>query len=142
MGRQRKITSVKKLEELWEEYKDFCNNRTVLAHDFSSKNSKFVSAELTKRVTYTIEGFCVYIGLSRAAFYEYYADNEKYVDMVTRMREECEIDAREKFELGVIPSQLAGLWMSRHGYTTKMDANVDAADMKLDINIDYGDDGL
>ena len=59
--------------------------------------------------------------------------------MVTRMKEECEIDAREKFELGVIPSQLAGLWMSRHGYTNKVDTSVDA-DMNLNINIDYGDE--
>ena len=43
------------------------------------------------------------------------------------MREECEIDAREKFELGVIPSQLAGLWMSNYGYSTKMDSTVTGA---------------
>jgi hypothetical protein len=42
------------------------------------------------------------------------------------MKEECEIDARMKFETGQIPSQLAGLWMSKHGYTTKTDANVTA----------------
>lgn len=124
MGRSRKFSTVKALEETWEEYKDNCNNRTVLTHDFSSKNSEFVSAELRRSVTYTIEGFCVYAGISRAAFYERYADNEKYADIVTRMREECEIDAREKFELGAIPSQLAGLWMSKYGYSTKTDSTV------------------
>lgn len=119
MGRQRKIGSVKKLEELWEEYKEYCDNRSVLTHDFSSKNSEFVSAKLKKSVTYTIEGFCVFAGISRSKFYENYANDEKYGDTVTRMREECEIDAREKFELGAIPSQLAGLWMSNYGYSTK-----------------------
>ena len=118
-GRPRKIASAKKLAEKWAEYKDYCDNRKVLVHDFSSKNSEFVSAELKKSVTYTIEGFCVYIGLSRQCFYDYYDKDERFADIVTRIREECETDAREKFELGVIPSQLAGLWMSKYGYSTK-----------------------
>ena len=103
MGRPRKIKSVKALEEAWEEYKEDCNNRSVLTHDFSSKNSEFVSAKLKRSVTYTIEGFCVFIGLARSTFYQNYGEDEKFSDTVTRMREECEIDAREKFELGVIP---------------------------------------
>ena len=107
MGRPRKITSVKQLNELWEKYKEYCNNQMVLTHDFSSKNSEFVSKELRRSVTYTIEGFCVFIGISRSAFYEYYGNND-----------------RMKFELQMIPSQLAGLWMSNYGYTTKMDTNV------------------
>jgi hypothetical protein len=119
MARPRKIQSAKKLAEKWAEYKDYCDNRKVLVHDFSSKNSEFVSAELKKSVTYTIEGFCVYIGLSRQCFYDYYDKDERFADIVTRIREECETDAREKFELGVIPSQLAGLWMSKYGYSTK-----------------------
>lgn len=140
MARPRKITSAKKMEEFWEEYKENCNSKMVLAHDFSSKNSKFVSAELKRSVTYTIEGFCVYIGLSRSKFYETYSEDEKFRDIVTRMREECEIDAREKFELQVIPSQLAGLWMSKYGYTTKVENNVsgslDTEKSKLDNVLD------
>ena len=120
----------------WEEYKADCDSQTVLTHDFSSKNSEFVSKELKRSVTYTIEGFCVYTGISRSAFYERYADNEKFADIVTRMREECEVDARKKFELQVIPSQLAGLWMSKYGYTTKQDTNLtgnlDVEKSKLD----------
>lgn len=122
MGRPRKIKTVKQMEELWNAYKDDCDNQTVLTHNFSSKNSEFVSTELKRCITYTIEGFCVFVGISRAAFYERYADNKQFADMVTRMREECEIDARKKFELGVVPSQLAGLWMSHYGYTTKVEA--------------------
>ena len=96
----------------------------VLTHDFSSKNSELVSAELKRSITYTIEGFCVFAGIARSSFYQTYEEDEKFSDMVTRMKEECEVDARSKFELGVIPSQLAGLWMSRHGYTTKNDTSV------------------
>ena len=124
MGRPRKFNSVKALEDIWEEYKADCDSQMVLTHDFSAKNSEFVSKELKRSITYTIEGFCVFAGISRAAFYERYADNEKFADTVTRMKEECEIDARKKFELGIIPPQLAGLWMSNYGYTTKSEANV------------------
>ncbi len=127
MGRPRKFSSVKALETAWEEYKAYCNNKMVLTHEFSQRSSQFVSAELKRKVTYTIEGFCVYIGISRASFYERYAENEQFADMVTKMKEECEVDAREKFETGQIPTQLAGLWMSRHGYTTKQDNNISGA---------------
>ena len=113
------------MEEAWEEYKADCDNKMVLTHDFSSKNSEFVSKELKRSITYTIAGFCVFAKINRSAFYADYADNPKYQDMVTRMKEECEVDARTKFELQVIPSQLAGLWMSHYGYTTKSDSNID-----------------
>lgn len=124
MGRPRKFKTVKALEEAWEEYKAWCNNQTVLTHEFSSKNSEFVSKELKRSITYTIEGFCVYVGLARSTFYQIYGEDERFSDIVTRMKEECEIDARMKFELGVIDPKLAGLWMSKHGYTTKTDTNV------------------
>ena len=125
MGRPRRFRSVKQLEETWEAYKADCDNQMVLTHDFSSKNSEFVSKELKRSVTYTIEGFCVFAKIARSKFYETYGDDdERYGDTVTRMKEECEIDARKKFELQVIPSQLAGLWMSNYGYTTKTDSNI------------------
>lgn len=124
MGRPRKFKTVKQLEETWEAYKADCDNQLVLTHDFSSKNSEFVSKELRRSVTYTIEGFCVFAKIGRSNFYAEYADNPKYQDTVTRMKEECEVDARKKFELQVIPSQLAGLWMSNYGYKTKTDTNI------------------
>lgn len=128
MGRPRKIQSVKEMETKWEEFKAWCDNQTVLTHDFSSKNSEFVSAELKRSITYTIEGFALYVGMTRQAFYEYYANNPKFVDIVTRMREECELDARRKFELEMLSSNLAGLWMSKYGYTTKTDQNITVPD--------------
>ena len=124
MGRPRRFASAKELEKTWEKYKTHCDNQKALTHEFSAKNSEFVSKELKRSITYTIEGFCVYAGISRAAFYERYGRNPKFADIVTRIKEECEVDARAKFEMGIIPSQLAGLWMSRHGYTTKTDSNI------------------
>lgn len=144
MGRPRKFNSIKALEDTWKEYKDHCDNRMVLTHDFSSKNSEFVSKELKRSVTYTIEGFCVFAGIARQDFYATYAEDEKFCDMVTRMREECEINAREKFELGIVPSQLAGLWMSHYGYSTKVDSdvNVDMSKKLNDVMSQLGGEGL
>lgn len=133
MGRPRKIKSVKALEEAWAEYKIYCDHQSVLTHEFSAKNSEFVSKKLQRSITYTIEGFCVYIGLARSKFYETYGDDERYRDTVTRMREECEVDARTKFEIGAIPSQLAGLWMSNYGYTTKTEAKANVTGTQVVI---------
>lgn len=124
MGRPRKFKTAKALENAWEEYKDWCNSQSVLTHEFSSKNSEFVSKELRRSVTYTIEGFCVWAGLARRAFYDTYAEDERYSHIVTRMKEECEVDARMKFELGIIEPRLAPLWMSKHGYSVKTENNV------------------
>ena len=121
MGRPRKFKSVQELESKWEEYKIKCDNVNVLTHEFSAKNSEFVSGELKRCVTYTIEGFCVFAGIARKAFYDTYDSDKRFSHIVTRMREECETDAREKFELGLIPSNLAALWMSKHGYNIKTD---------------------
>jgi len=125
MGRRKKFTP-EELEQKWEEFKEYCDNYPVLAHDFSAKNSEFVSAEITKSITYTIEGFCVWLGLARRAFYDNYDGCKKYAHIVTRMREECEFDARRKFEIGALPTQLAGLWMSKHGYSTRSATEISA----------------
>ena len=125
----RKFKSVKQLAEAWELYKEHCGNRCVLTHDFSSKNSEFVSAELKRSVTFTIEGFCVFAGIARSAFYQTYGQDPRYSDIVTRMKDECEVDAREKFELGIIPAQLSALWMSRHWYRARQDSNIEDSGM-------------
>lgn len=125
MGKPRKIKSPNELETKWEEYKRWCDNQEVLTHEFSSKNSEFVTSTLTRCITYTIEGFCAWLHLTRSAFYATYGEDEKYQDIVTRMREECEIDARRKFELRLVPDKLAPLWMSKYGYNTKSENNID-----------------
>lgn len=52
MGRTRNFKTVKQMEKKWEEYKAYCDNQMVLTHDFSSKNSEFVSKELRRSITY------------------------------------------------------------------------------------------
>lgn len=144
VGRPRKFKTPDELHSAWETYKAYCDSKPVLTHAFNSKTGEFVSAELKHSVTYTIEGFCVYVGISRQAFHEYYAESKRFVDIVTRMREECETDAREKFEVGAIPTQLAGLWMSKYGYTTKQEADVEVkpSEKLSDILSQLGGDDL
>lgn len=124
MGRPRKFKSVVQLKNAWEEYKHYCDNQTVLTHSFSSAHCEYVSKELKHSTTYTIEGFCDFIDITRQSFHDYYANDPRFADTVTRMKEACEVDARKKFELGKLPTQLAGLWMSNYGYSTKTDGNV------------------
>jgi len=123
MARPRKIKTPKELATKWEEFKEYCDNKTAICHEFSSSKGAFVSVELKKPITYTIEGFCIYIGVARSTFYEIYGEDKKFSDIVTYMKEECEIDARRKFEQGTIPTQLSGLWMSKYGYTNKQEVS-------------------
>ncbi len=136
MGRPRKFTP-ESLADAWEKYKKKCDAHTVLKTEFSQRNSQFVTAEIPAPITYTILGFCIDCNLARSKFYADYADNPRYGDIVMRMEAECEQDAREKFESGAIPTQLSGLWMSKHGYTTKTDTNVTGA---MPVVISGGED--
>lgn len=122
---RRKITSPKKMGELWEEYKANCDSREAMTHNFSQKSGQFVSKKLERAVTYTVLGFCRYIGLARQNFYETYCGDPRYHDITTRIREECEVDAREKFELGLIDPKLAPLWMSKYGYGVKAEVSAE-----------------
>lgn len=124
---KRKIESPEQMEQLWEKYKEYCDNYHVTQTEFSGKESRFVEGTVKKPITYTIEGFCVYIGLARSKFYETYAESEEYRDIVTRMRDESEADVRNKFETGTIPTQLSALWMSKFGYATKQQTDVNAS---------------
>ena len=124
---KRKISSPEQMEQLWEQYKEYCDNYQVTQTEFSGKESRFVAGTVKRPITYTIEGFCVYIGLARSKFYETYAESEEYRDIVTRMRDESEADVRNKFETGTIPTQLSALWMSKFGYATKQQTDVNAS---------------
>ena len=134
-GKPRKFKTAAELEQAWEDFKSECDSQKVLTHDFSAKNSEFVTAELKRSVTYTVKGFCVYAKLPRADFYATYANNRQYCDTVRRMEEESEQDARKKFELGIIPSQLSGLWMSNYGYSVKQDNNITGEVFNVTVTI-------
>lgn len=127
-GQPRKIKSPEEMEQFWEEYKAYCDSYTTTKTEFSAKEGRFIEGVVKTPITATIEGFCVYIKLARSKFYENYADNEQYRDIVTRMKFESEQDVRSKFETETIPSKLAGLWMSRYeNYNNKQDINVNGS---------------
>ena len=132
---KRKIESPEQMEQLWEKYKEYCDNYQVTQTEFSGKESRFVEGTVKKPITYTIEGFCVYIGLARSKFYETYAESEEYRDIVTRMRDESEADVRKKFETGTIPTQLSALWMSKFGYATKQQTDINASMSQADRSL-------
>jgi hypothetical protein len=129
-GRPRIIKDADEMAKLWEEYKHYCNNFTVTKTEFSSKEGRFITDVINRPITATIEGFCVYIDISRSKFYQTYIDSNEDIfgDIVTRMKFESEQDVRSKFETETIPSKLAGLWMSRYeNYNTKQDINVNGS---------------
>lgn len=121
---ERKFKNAKALEKAWDKYREYCANHTATVTEFSSKLGVFITQEVNKPITCTIAGFCVYVKLPRSDFYANYDDKDEFSDIVTRIREECEVDAREKFESGQIPTQLAGLWMSKYGYSTTIDNKI------------------
>ncbi len=142
----KKFKTPKALSNAWEEYKKYCDEHTI--KQFSKKRVKTnentrkdssaqkINNEISAPLTYSIEGFCAWCGLSRSAFYDTY-DKDEYSDIATRMREECEVDARQKFETGVINPKLAGLWMSKFGYSVNnTNANFNAAGAKVEDSED------
>lgn len=141
MGRHKRF-SPKQFEEKWEEYKHYCDEKMVLMTEFSQKNSEFVTDYKKKYISYTIEGFCVYLRLARQNFYATYAESPKYHDIVTRIKEECEVDVREKFETECINPRLAGLWMSRYdNYKIKQEVELpDQKAIEVTIKSDSGSD--
>lgn len=139
MARARKFSGAAALEKAWGEYKAHCDGKTVVTTSFSQKTGQFVTATIPHPVTYTIKGFCAFIGMTEAAFYALYNKEPKLELVIARMKQECEIDAREKFENGTLDSRLAGLWMSHYGYTNRTDAQV-SNNVDVTIVDDLGED--
>lgn len=139
MARKRKFSSVVALEKAWEEFKAYCDGKTVVTTSFSQRDGRFVTEEIPHPITYTIKAFCSYVGFTQQAFFDLYDKDPKLEPVIARMKQECEIDAREKFENGTIDSRLAGLWMSNYGYSVKTDASVNS-NVGVTIIDDFGDD--
>ena len=118
MGRPRKFSSPKKLMEAWEAYKKTCDNHTITVSEYNKKTGLWEEISIRRPVSYSIEGLCLFIGISRQAFYETYGSNPEFLDSVNRAREEAEVNAKVKFETEQLPAKLAPLWMSRYGWNS------------------------
>lgn len=127
MGRTRRITSPKKMLDLWEEYKQVCDSKTVVRTEFSQKESRFVTSEIPAPVSYTVLGFCLFLGMGRNSLDVTYRTDPRYADVIARIEDECERDVRDKFENRTLPTSLASLWMGKYGYSTKNEQNVKGA---------------
>lgn len=121
MARPRMYT-LEEMKEKWDEYKDACDNNTRKMAKFFQ--GEYYTSEIPAPITYTIKGFAVYLGMTEQSYYTTYTEDKEFYELVNMIREEVELDARRKFEMGVIPTQLSGLWMGRYGYTTKTETDI------------------
>ena len=127
----RKIKSPAVLAKLWEEYKAYCDSYTkqeMVESTYTTPDGTTTTKsvkEILSPISYTKVGFLAYIGISRQGFSETYEKDPAYLDIVEKIRTECEVDVRAKFETGQINSRLAPLWMSKYGYGSKSDASVE-----------------
>ena len=128
MGQRGKIKNPKQFLDLWEEYKHYCDTKKRIVYDLNKKTGRYNKREITSPITYTIKGFAVFLGMTERNFYSTYDKNPKFQYVIARAKEECETDTRVKFELGYINPKLAGLWMSKYGYTTKQEDSVTGAE--------------
>ena len=72
----------------------------------------------------TIKGFCLFCGTSSPTWYQHYANNPEFEEIVKKITEFCEIEVRGMFEDGEISPSLAGLWMGGYGYSTKAEQDI------------------
>lgn len=123
-GRFRSAAS---MWETWCKYKEDCNNRTKIVTTFSQREGRHISETVPAPVSYSFKGFCLFCGMTEQNFnatYEH-ANNEKFESVISRMKEECEIDTKEKLESGQIESRMSGLLLSRYGYSNTVEQKTD-----------------
>ena len=121
--RKRKIGCPEEMAALWDEYKFECDTHTTLKSYVD--NGMLSNIEVNTPRTYTIKGFCLYIGMTESNFHNVYKKDELYSDVIEMIDMEIELDARGKFEDGSLNAKLAPLWMAHHkGYSAKTETEV------------------
>ena len=121
-GQPRKIKSPDDMLKAWEDYKKKCDSHTTVNTEFSAKESRFVTQKVNRPLTYTLDGFYIDLGITKQTFHLTYADDEKYSDVVSHIREECRFNQRQRFEDGTLDTRLAGLWLGKYVDDYKMPA--------------------
>lgn len=123
IGRPRKIQSPEHMLELWEAYTEKCDTHTRV--QTIVVEGKPHDVEIRAPLTYTLEGFCLSIPITRKAFDETYRCDPDYEEVVGLIEELTHVDARSKFEDGTLNPKLAALWMGRHkGYVARQETEV------------------
>lgn len=128
MDKRGRIKDPKMFLDLWDAYKKDCDTKKRIVYELNKSTGRYNKREIICPITYTIKGFASFCGMTEQNFYTTYSKKRKFEYVIARVKEECEIDARTKFEQGYINPKLAGLWMSKYGYTTKQEDSVTGAD--------------
>lgn len=126
--------SPEELMARWVLYKAQCDGRTKLTTisetvvgEDGEERTETVRREVSAPCTYTIDGFCLFLPLSRRLWYGY-KDDEDYADVCEAIEDECKQRARELFEDGTLNSRLAGIWMGRYPeYSTRQETTVNGS---------------
>ena len=114
------------MAERFEEYlqSDKCMNHTKKKTIIDEDTFQAVVVDVPAPRSPTIKGFCLYCGTSSPTWYQHYADNPEFEEIVKKITEYCESEVRGMFEDGSISPSLAGLWMGGYGYSTKQEQDI------------------
>lgn len=114
------------MAERFEEYlhSDKCMNHTKKKTIIDEETFQAVVVDVPAPRSPTIKGFCLFCDTSSSTWYQHYADNPEFEEIVKKITEFCEIEVRGMFEDGDIPPSLAGLWMGGYGYSTKQEQDI------------------
>ena len=114
------------MAERFEEYlqSDKCLGHTKTKAVIDQETMTCSMVEVPAPRSPTIKGFCLYCGTSSPTWYQHYADNPEFEEIVKKITEYCECEVRGMFEDGAISPSLAGLWMGGYGYSTKQEQDI------------------
>ncbi len=130
VGRPRKFTP-DEIEKRWEKYKAKCDGNvkkrqvtTTTTDADGNKVKETTVSDVLSPLTYTIDGFCLFLPLSRRLWADYRED-EDYAEVCERIEDECKDNARARFEDGTLNTRLAGIWLGRYPeYRTQQETKI------------------
>ncbi len=130
VGRPRKFTP-DEIEKRWEKYKAKCDGNvkkrqvtTTTTDADGNKVKETTVSNVLAPLTYTIDGFCLFLPLSRRLWADYRED-EDYAEVCERIEDECKDNARARFEDGTLNTRLAGIWLGRYPeYRTQQETKI------------------
>lgn len=129
-GGQWKFTP-DEIAKKWEKYKLKCDNnvkrrqKTVkTVGDDGVEHKEIVKWDELAPLTYTVDGFCVFLPLSRRLWGQY-REHEDYQEICEMIDDECKTNARARFEDGTLNTRLAGIWLGRYPeYRTQQETKI------------------
>lgn len=114
------------MAERFEEYlaSDMCLGHTKSKAVIDQETMTCSMVEVPAPRSPTIKGFCLFCGTSSTTWYQNYADDPEFSEIVRKITEYCESEVRGMFEDGAISPSLAALWMGGYGYSTKQEQDI------------------